>query len=868
MAGAARNPLLHGTNFFSEAFESLPGLFYLIDPQGRFLHWNRNFERASGFSPEELSRLTALDLFREPHKGSVAEKIAEVFQNGEASVEAELAAKNGSRAPYFFTGKRVQVDGRPCLVGMGISLAERRQAEAQLRDSEYRHRAILETSLNCIIVIDDRGTIVDFNPAAERSFGVPRAQAIGAPMASLIIPPRLRDAHARGFARFLATGEGPYLGRRVETQALRADGTEFPVELAITPVQSGSKRLFAGSLRDITERKAAEARIDRLNRVYAVLSGINGLIVRVKERKELFEGACRIALDAGKFRMAWIGEVDLQARKIVPAAVAGAETEDLSFLKDQFCLDDGSQANRPLTVRAVLEKTAFFCNDTQSDPRIRYRQRHLENGNRSIAVLPLLVSNQAIGVMLLYSGETDFFDAEEIKLLNELAGDISFALDHIGKAIELDYLAYYDSLTGLANRRLFQERLSQSVAAARRRDSKLALVLADVVHFKSINDSLGRQAGDELLKQLATRLRESAGVGTLARLGADHFALVLPEIKGRSEIGRFVEQIWRACFTAPYLIGGAELRISAKAGIALYPNDGSDAESLLAAAEAALQEAKETAELYQFHTRELTDGVAEELALENRLRQALEQDQFVLHYQPKVDLASGRIVGVEALIRWQSPELGLVPPARFISLMEETGLILPVGAWALEQASRDRGRWAEQGLEAPRVAVNVSSIQLRKRDFVGIVEQAIRRGDALSGIDLEITESLIMEDVKATIAKLERLRRLGVQIAIDDFGTGYSSLGYLAKLPVQSLKIDRSFISGMLLDSSAATLVQTMISLAHSLGLRVVAEGVESEEQAKRLRELRCDEVQGYLYSRPVPFEQVSGLLARSTGTR
>jgi EAL domain-containing protein (putative c-di-GMP-specific phosphodiesterase class I) len=257
----------------------------------------------------------------------------------------------------------------------------------------------------------------------------------------------------------------------------------------------------------------------------------------------------------------------------------------------------------------------------------------------------------------------------------------------------------------------------------------------------------------------------------------------------------------------------------------------------------------------------MTERVAEKLSLENRLRQALEREEFVLHYQPKVALESGRLVGVEALIRWQSPQLGLVSPGRFIPLLEETGLILQVGNWALARASLDHRSWVERKLNAPRVAVNVSPLQLRQRDFVAVIEQAIMDGVAPTGIDLEITESLVMDDIEANIEKLTAVRRLGVRVAIDDFGTGYSSLGYLAQLPVESLKIDRSFIVKMQDDANAMTLVSTIISLAHSLRLKVVAEGVETEDQAKFLRLLRCDEMQGYLFSRPVPEAELIRLL-------
>jgi len=391
---------------------------------------------------------------------------------------------------------------------------------------------------------------------------------------------------------------------------------------------------------------------------------------------------------------------------------------------------------------------------------------------------------------------------------------------------------------------------------------RVAIFALDVERFRTVNEALGRQAGDELLKQIADRFRgASVDTSRLARIDGDHFAIVASEAQSEEELARLVEFRLHECFVAPFKVGGAQASVSVRIGIAVFPADGADAESLLANAKAALARAKSSGERYVFYAEEMNERVAEKLSLENKLRMAVEREEFVLHYQPKVDVTRRRIVGVEALIRWQSPDLGLVPPLQFISLLEETGLILQVGAWALKRAALDHRRWLEQGLKAPRVAVNVSQVQLRQRDFVRIVETAIAHGKGTVGIDIEITESLVMEDIHANIDKLKAVHGLGVRIAIDDFGTGYSSLGYLAKLPVQSLKIDRSFTMTMQEDANSMTLVSTIISLAHSLRLKVVAEGVETEEQAKFLRLLNCDEMQGFLIGRPVPFDELSALL-------
>jgi diguanylate cyclase (GGDEF)-like protein len=584
----------------------------------------------------------------------------------------------------------------------------------------------------------------------------------------------------------------------------------------------------------------------------------------VRDRDELFRDACRIAVDAGKFKLAWLGVVDREAARVKPVAWYGGEEDYFQLMP--LALNESDPERYGLAGRAIRERRAMVIEDMAKDPRVLLRKEASERGFHSLVMLPLMVSDQTVAVLALYATEVGFFDEEEMKLLLELAGDISFALDHIAKAEKLDYLAYYDSLTGLANRSLFHERLVQYVSTAQTEKNRLAVAVVDVDRFKIINDSLGRQAGDELLRQIAERIEGHAGPIRMARISADRFAIVRTGASSESEVARLVEQWLAECFGPPYMVSGTELRVSAKAGIALFPNDGADADALFQNAEAALKKAKATGERYLFHTQQMTARIGAELKLENKLRQALEKEEFVLHYQPKVDTATRRIESVEALIRWQSPELGLVPPLEFIRLLEETGLILEVGAWALRRAVVDHRTWTERGLPTPRISVNVSDVQLRRRDFVATVEEAIRAGAVPPGIDLEITESLLMEDIEASMRKLEAVRVLGVSIAIDDFGTGYSSLGYLAKLPVHSLKIDRSFIITMLKDPGIMTLVSTIISMAHSLRLKVVAEGVDAEEQAKALARLGCDQLQGYLFSKPLPFDEMTALLGSDAG--
>ena len=353
-----------------------------------------------------------------------------------------------------------------------------------------------------------------------------------------------------------------------------------------------------------------------------------------------------------------------------------------------------------------------------------------------------------------------------------------------------------------------------------------------------------------------------AGAGNLAHIAADSFAGIVTDARGPRDIIRSVQTPLENALSAPISAGGRDLRIAFSAGIAVCPDDATDAGDLLGKAEAALKSAKARAERFLFFQPQMTERFAETLLLENKLRRALELGEFVMHYQPKVNAITGRVTGVEALIRWDDPETGLVPPGRFIPLLESTGMILAVGDWAIEQALRDCRAWVSQGHAPLRVAVNVSSLQLQRPDFVEQVRRATRAfPDGAGYLDLEITESLIMQDIDANIERLSALRDMGIKIAVDDFGTGYSSLAYLARLPIHALKIDRTFVDSMVTSPESMTIVTTIIMMARSLGLKVIAEGVETLTQAQYLHQTRCDEFQGFLFSKPLPPEAIPAFL-------
>ncbi|HUW76436.1 MAG TPA: EAL domain-containing protein [Gallionella sp.] len=731
-------------------------------------------------------------------------------------------------------------------------ITERKQSERVVRDSQKRFKAIFDQAPIAIALLDAQGHPIISNSPLSKMVGYSNDELSKMTFSDFTYPEDV-DNDLNQFTELM---EGKISAYHMEKRYVHKDGHLIWANLFVTILRDehGIPQDVIGMAEDITERKAAEARIKYLSRVQAVLGGINALIVRVQDRDELFREACQIVVDKGGFRMALVVFVDPVAKKVISIASAGKDEELSTLIKDR--LSSSVDVSNTMVGLAISGKQPVVSNDSLNDPRLAFRNKYAESGVRSLVVLPLMVADEAVGTIALYASEIEFFHEEEMMLLTELAGDIAFAIDHIGKQEKLNYLAYYDVLTGLANRSLFLERVSLYMRSATSGGHHLAIGLIDLERFKNINDSLGRTVGDTLLRQVAEWLTYKTGdANLLARIDADHFAVVLPEVMRDGDLVRLVEKTMEAFLQHPFRLNNTVFRISVRVGIALFPDDGTDADTLFRNAEAALKKAKSGGDRYLFYTQKMTAAVAGKLTLENQLRQAIDNEEFVLHYQPKVNMVSGKVTSAEALIRWNDPRTGLVPPGKFIPILEETGLIYEVGRWALRQAIEDYLRWRAMGLPAVRIAVNVSPMQLRSHDFVAeIGRKTSIDPHAAEGLELEITESLIMEDVKHSVASLQAIRAMGITIVIDDFGTGFSSLSYLAKLPVDSLKIDRSFVVEMDVPQGLA-LVSSIITLAHSLKLKVVAEGVETEQQSRQLLSLNCDEMQGFLFSKPVPTE-------------
>jgi diguanylate cyclase (GGDEF)-like protein/PAS domain S-box-containing protein len=455
-----------------------------------------------------------------------------------------------------------------------------------------------------------------------------------------------------------------------------------------------------------------------------------------------------------------------------------------------------------------------------------------------------------------------------------LAGAVHDVSRHKSAEAEIRRLAYYDPLTGLPNRLLFTEQLQRSLLLCERHGRRLAIMFIDLDNFKRVNDTLGHTCGDELLRTAGDRLAGSlraydsltrnAGEGehAIARLGGDEFIVMVSDIDRAVDVAAIAQRLVKT-LEQPLVLQGTEVFVGGSLGVAIYPDDGRDIDTLLKNADTAMYRAKEAGRGgFQFYDPSMNARALDRLLMETRLRRALERNEFVLHYQPRVDVLTGRVVGCEALIRWQHPEQGLLPPADFIPLVEDVGLVIPIGEWAIDVACRQSAAWAAAGLGNVPVAVNLASTHLRERALPALVARAIKdHGLPPNCLEIEVTESILLADSAVSGEIADELNRMGVKLSIDDFGTGYSSLSYLKRLPIASLKIDRSFVRDLVTDPDDEAIVTAIIALAHSLKLKVVAEGVETEAQLAMLRARHCDEYQGYLTSRPVDAAEFERLL-------
>lgn len=602
---------------------------------------------------------------------------------------------------------------------------------------------------------------------------------------------------------------------------------------------------------------------ERQKQLYFALSQCNHAIVRSTNEKELFPIICRDAVNFGGMKMAWIGMLDEENIHIIPVAFYGEGTDYLEGVT--ISANPADPSSQGPTGRAFHDNKPYWCQDFVNDSLTSsWHERGHEFGWGASAALPLIRNGIPIGVFNLYAKEIGAFDEATQRLLEEMAMDISFALDNYANEAarteaehRIDYMAHFDLLTGLPNRTKLEDRFVYTLSLAKRHLGFSTMMFIDLDHFKEINDSLSHTIGDLLLIEVAKRLvsvlREE---DTLSRMGGDEFILLLPDTNSDGAVQ--VAQKLLDIFSEPFFIEQYELAMSASIGITIFPTDGADKETLFKNADTAMYRAKqEGRNRYCFFTEEMQKDLIRKLTLSNALRHALERNELKVVYQPQISTHTEKVIGTEALLRWNSAEFGSISPAEFIPIAEESGIILSIGEWVMRTAITQIKTWIDQGMEPFIMAVNLSAVQFHHSDLQEMVTRILSEvGLSPEYLELELTEGMAMHNPQGAITIMNNLHDQDIRMSIDDFGTGYSSLSYLKKFKIYKLKIDQSFIRDITTDPEDKAIVAAIISMAKSLGLQTIAEGVETLEQLEYLREKGCDEIQGYYYSKPLSAEE------------
>jgi diguanylate cyclase (GGDEF)-like protein/PAS domain S-box-containing protein len=696
-------------------------------------------------------------------------------------------------------------------------VTEHEQDTEKLRHSEHRCRILFENSLAGVFRAVAGGKLLDCNPAFAALLGYSsREELLQHSTADILYDPAEERAMLGRLAKHETLGN-------FEIRLKRKDGTPVWVlqNVALAAAENGQPPILEGTALDISRRRHAEQELrEREDKLRLILESTAEAICGIDDQNR-----CTFSNSAAVRLLGYKNAEELLGRNM--HNLIHHTRLDGTPVAANDCLISQAVASGQ---GAHSDSEVFWKADGTSFP-VEYW------------CYPQWKEGRVVG------GVVAFVDITERKQAAE----------------QIQYLAYYDAVTGLPNRTLLEDRLSKALASARRRKEKIAVIFLDLDQFKIINDSLGHTAGDLLLKEVASRLKTwLREQDTVARLGGDEFVLVLNAVK---EIGDAAVAAKRILDTmaAPFSLQGRSLSISCSLGISIFPDHGDDPAAMIQNADTAMYCAKDNGRnTFQFFTSEMNAQVLERLNLETSLRFALERNELFLMYQPQMDISTGAITGAEALLRWQHPELGLVPPDKFIRIAENSGLIVPIGEWVMRTACLQARQWQDQGLPAIPVAVNVSAVQFRQEGFLNLVKKVLHdTGLPPQYLELELTESLIMSNADVILSALRELKDIGVKLSIDDFGTGYSSLSYLRHFPVYKLKVDRSFVRDVTANADGAAITSTIISMAKSLNLKVIAEGVESEEQVSFLSRHRCDEIQGYYFSKPLREEDFAARLQK-----
>jgi PAS domain S-box-containing protein/diguanylate cyclase (GGDEF)-like protein len=804
----------------------------------------------SDFTLPGFDGLTALEISRE-----IAPDTPFIFLSGTIGEERAIDALQRGAYDYVLKTNmaRLVPAVRRALDDATIRRAQR-ALEQQLRD-------IVATSQDWIWEHDRDGKFTFCSDSVRTILGYAPEEVLGTNASQYV---HSEDLAALDFAMH-TLGANQRTASNLQARWRHRNGSYRWLErnMLVLLGENGQVVGFRGSERDFTERRRQEKHISRLTRVLKMLSGVNSAMVRIRQRREILVEACRLATSVGGYASAMVALIEPGTRTARPTAWSGS-VDNQALQQLTFSIADSAADDSSVIGRVLRTGASMVCNDLHTlEMSLAARAPLLDSGFRSVVAYPLLVDRTPVGALMLTSYDVGAVGDEESRMLRELVANLSFALQYLHKEDEVRFLSYFDPLTSLAKRGLFCERLVRALEPRIGRRGTPAVAVLDIEQLSTINDSFGRHAGDLLLQQVADRLkRHQDSTELLAHFGGGTFGLIMEAAGDEDEAVHWMQEQVAEVFRAPFTVDGRGIPVDVKCGFARYPDNGNDANALVQNAEAALRSAKSTGEKYLPHRLELSSAVVSRMTMEHRLRAAVDRQEFELHYQPKIDVRTRSIRGLEALVRWRDPEAGLVMPGAFLSLMESSGLIVPLGDWILRQAASDLRRWQGAGIHAGRVAVNISPVQLRRRAFADHLLDLVGewRTDN-TGIDIEITEGVLIDDVSSAVSQLRVLRRSGIRVAIDDFGTGYSSLSRLAELPVDMLKIDRTFVNVLTGSGTGRTVAQTIIALGKAFNMTTVAEGVETPEQFDTLAHLGCDQSQGYLHSRPLSVADIEPML-------
>ena len=793
---------------FRLAFETSPDAMTIsrLD-DGRYIDVNAGYLAMTGYGREEVVGKRAVDIGFWESREDRERAVEGVRENGQIhNVEIRYRRKSGEIRTALASASMLMLNGEPHVLAITKDITELKRAEEELRKLE---RAV-EQGPAAVIITDTDGTIEYVNPKFSEMTGYDREEAIGQ-------NPNVLKSDVTSRRDYAALWSTIKDGRewRGELCNRRKDGSTYWASASISPIKGpdGNATHFIGIQEDITERKLAEERLRASEERFRCLveSSVLGIVID-QDGKPLFAN---------------------QTYAVIFGYDSPEDILALGSLDHLYC---ATHLERVTRYRSARSRGDYAPDE--------YEFQGVKKDGSLIWIRTQL--NR-----IPWNGKT---------AVQSTVVDITLRKIYEQR---LHYQANFDTVTNLPNRALALDRLNSVVASAKRHSRKLGILFIDVDHFKKINDTLGHALGDRFLKQAGERIRSCVREeDTVARLGGDEFTVILPDIKSSKDTEGVARKILEA-FARPFDLDGNEAFVSASVGITLCPDDGDDPELLMRNADTAMYQAKESGRnTLRFFTSELNERALDRIRMETELRRGLDREEFALHYQPLVDIRTGRVIGAEALLRWNSPERGSVSPDRFIRLAEDTGLIVPIGEWVLGTACRQAKRWHTDAKRRFRLSVNVSSRQFRGATLVDAVTRALASSRLPAEcLELEITEGLLMDDLPETMATIRTLEAKGVGLAVDDFGTGYSSLSYLNRFPLDTLKIDRSFTNGMIADRAHATLVEAIIAMAHHLNLRVIAEGVETREQLEFLRARGCDIAQGYFFSPPLPHEEFTKLL-------